>query len=215
MLVQTPKKETTMKLITTLFGWIGAGIVMASIAGAFAAAGRKRATAGAVDPEADEIHLIAVLEPISFTSRAKAFRGGTVEAWYGGGILDLRQAVLDPQGARLTVQTVFGGFQLAVPESWRVETAVRGIGGVGDGRPHVERPEDAPTLTIDGLALFGGIGITPVVTEDEARSIAEAVARREQGRQQLATVVAKARAQAAARRARGDAVVPEATQPAA
>jgi hypothetical protein len=211
----TVHRRNAMKLITRFFGWIGAGLVVASIAGAFAAAGRKRTVVGGEDPEADEIRLIAVLEPISYTSRSKAFRGGTVEAWYGGGILDLREAVLDPRGARLTVQTVFGGFQVAVPAEWRVETSVKGIGGVGDGRPHIERPADAPVLTIDGIAIFGGIGITPVVTEDEARSIAEAVARRERGRQQLASVVEKARAQAAARRARTAHEGPEAAQPAA
>jgi hypothetical protein len=205
----------TMKMITRMFGWLGAALIVTSIAGAYAAAGRKRRMVGADDPEADEIHLIAVLEPISYTSRSKAFRGGTVEAWYGGGIIDLRQAVLDPRGARLTIRTMFGGFELAVPEGWRVETHVKGVGGVGDGRPHLDRPEEVPTLTIDGIALFGGIGITPVVTEDEARSIAEAVSRSERGRWQVASVVAQARGQAAARRARGDAQVPEATQPAA
>jgi hypothetical protein len=189
--------------------------VIASVAGAFAAAARKRTLIGADDPEADEIHLIAVFEPINFTSRSTAFCGGTVEAWYGGGVIDLRQAILDPAGARLTLRTIFGGFEVAVPEGWRVVTHVKGIGGVGDARPHLDRPEAAPTLTIDGTALFGGIGITPFVTEDEARSIADAVARSERGRHQVAAVVAKARAQAAARRARGDGFVPEATQPAA
>jgi hypothetical protein len=204
-----------MRLITRMFGWIVAGLTMATVVGAFAAAGRKRRMVGEDDPEADEIHLMAVLEPLSFTSKSQAFRGGTVEAWYGGGIIDLRQAILDPAGARLTIRTVFGGFEVAVPEGWRVQTHVKGVGGVGDTRPHLDRPEAAPTLTIDGIALFGGIGITPFVTEDEARSIAEAVSRSERGRQQVATVVAKARAQAAARRAPGDAQVPEATQPAA
>jgi hypothetical protein len=204
-----------MKIITRVLGTIGAMLMVASIGGAIAAAAAKRRLVGGDDPEADEIHLMAVLEPIGFTSHSKTFRGGIVEAWYGGGIIDLRQAILDPAGARLTVRTVFGGFEVAVPEEWRVETHVRGIGGVGDARPHLDRSEAAPTLTIDGIAVFGGIGITAVITEDEAHSIAEAVVRSERGRREVAAAFAKARAQASARRAPGDPVVPEATQPAA
>ena len=36
-----------------------------------------------------------------------------------------------------------------MPEGWRVQTHVKGVGGVGDTRPHLDRPEAAPTLTID------------------------------------------------------------------
>ena len=54
-----------MKMITRMFGWLGAALIVTSIAGAFAAAGRKRKMVGGNNPEADEIHLIAVLEPIS------------------------------------------------------------------------------------------------------------------------------------------------------
>ena len=34
-----------------------------------------------------------------------------------------------------------------------------GLGGVGDARPRIDRPADAPTLSIRGWALFGGFGI--------------------------------------------------------
>ena len=63
-----------MRLITRMFGWIVAGLTMATVVGAFAAAGRKRRMVGEDDPEADEVHLMAVLEPLSFTSKSKAFR---------------------------------------------------------------------------------------------------------------------------------------------
>jgi hypothetical protein len=170
-------------------------MVVASIAGSIAMAASKRRIA-VEDPEADEIHLVAAMEPIRFTARSTAFRGGSVEAWYGGGIVDLRRAILDPAGARLTFRTVFGGFEVAVPEAWHVVSSVKGIGGVGDNRRHVERPEDAPTLTVDGTAVFGGIGITSSLTEDEVRSIDEAIVRSARGRKRVAALVARARNQA-------------------
>jgi len=47
-----------------------------------------------------------------------------------------------------------------VPEGWNVETRITGLGGVGDGRPKIGRPADAPTLRFEGVAMFGGWGIT-------------------------------------------------------
>jgi hypothetical protein len=47
-----------------------------------------------------------------------------------------------------------------VPEAWDVTTKIVGIGGVGDARPKIERPADAPHLVVEGTAVFGGWGIT-------------------------------------------------------
>ena len=74
--------------------------------------------------------------------------------------MDLRDAQLDPAGATLEINALFGGGNLVVPEDWKVETSVIGIGGVGDGRPKYEREPDAPTLRVEGKAIFGGWGIT-------------------------------------------------------
>jgi hypothetical protein len=76
------------------------------------------------------------------------------------------------------VRAVFGGAQLLVPESWQVTTRVLGIGGAGDGRPRMERAPDAPRLTIEGMAFFGGLGVTSDIPAEAVRSVREAVAKR-------------------------------------
>ena len=129
-------------------------------------------------PDANDVTLAAIFEPINFRSTATAFRGGTLDLWYGGGIIDLRDAFLDPGGARLDVRAVFGGAQIVVPETWRVTTNVVGLGGIGDGRSKVERPVTAPVLVIDGVAIMGGFGITSELSEQQATAVADAVARR-------------------------------------
>jgi hypothetical protein len=131
------------------------------------------------EPDADEVQLVATFEPILFESTARSFRGGKVDLWFGGGIIDLRDATLDPAGARLDVRAMFGGGQLLVPESWNVTTRVLGIGGAGDGRPKVDRPLDAPHLTVEGTALFGGVGIASEIPDDAVRSLRDAVAKRQ------------------------------------
>jgi hypothetical protein len=90
---------------------------------------------------------------------------------YGGGVLDLRGAKLAPGGATLRIQAFNGGAQVLIPEAWRLETKVVGLGGVADARPRIDRPADAPTLSIRGWAMFGGFGIAsegPQAREDRA-----------------------------------------------
>ena len=136
----------------------------------------KRRTVG--DESSDEFELAAYLGGASWTSTAASFRSGVVRVACGGVDLDLRGATLDPAGATLRVRTVFGGSQLLVPEDWQVTTRVVGIGGAGDGRPRIDRAPDAPRLTIEGTAFFGGLGVTSDIPEQAVRSVREAVAKR-------------------------------------
>jgi hypothetical protein len=81
--------------------------------------------------------------------------------WFGGSMLDLRGATLDPAGATLRVSTMFGGGNVVVPDGWNVDTKLTAcFGGAGDARPAVDREPDAPTLRLEGVVLFGGWGIT-------------------------------------------------------
>ena len=122
-----------------------------------AAAFVKRAVPSRGDEQSDELALVAVFDGIELKSRAAAFRGGSVLAWYGGVALDLREATLAP-GAHLSIHTLSGGVAIRVPPSWRLESSLQAFAGGVDVRPGAEDP-DAPTLTIDGRALFGGIAI--------------------------------------------------------
>ena len=99
-------------------------------------------------------------------------RGGTLECWYGGGVLDLRDAVLAPEGATLRVRAVFGGGQVLVPADWRV-VRVRGMGGIGDTRPAKGYKAGAPELVIEGMAIAGGFAVTSELAEGEAEWLAD------------------------------------------
>ncbi len=119
------------------------------------------------DPDADEIDLVATFAPLEFQSVATAFRGGSVTTWFGGGTLDLRKARLDPAGATIRANALFGGGNLIVPDDWRVETRLVGIGGAGDGRPGGNPPAGGPTLRLEGVAIFGGWGVSSEPAGDE------------------------------------------------
>ena len=162
-----------------IVGFIGLTLVTA-IASAIAALVAKDRLVSRGDAGDDEIDLVSIYTGRDLSSKATSFRGGSALAWYGGGSLDLRGATLDPAGARLSVKTIFGGFRLVVPETWRVENRLIAIfGGVGDARDTALVDELGPTLVLDGFALFGGIGIVSDAPDldgvDAAEPMAEAM----------------------------------------
>lgn len=122
----------------------------------------KARTISRGEPEDETVDLVGIFEGFELTSRSTAFRGGSLLSWFGGGTLDLRNATLAPEGARLTVHALFGGAQVIVPEGWDVECELIGFaGGLGDNRDHDHGEAIAgPVLTIAGWAAFGGVGVT-------------------------------------------------------
>jgi len=149
-----------MRALRTVLGLFIGLTILTAIASALSAALLKRRLPSQGEESDDEIALVTIYTGRDFSSTATAFRGGSVLTWYGGGTIDLRRATLDPAGARLTARTIFGGLRLVVPETWRVEQhGVAIAGGISDTRDQDEYLPGAPTLTLDGFALFGGIGI--------------------------------------------------------
>ena len=166
-----------MRFIGRLIGVVVGLFAVTAAASAGIAQSMRRTLVRVDNPDLDEVHLVAIFEPVLFRSTAYGFRGGTIDCWYGGGLIDLRNATLDPAGATLRIRTIFGGAHIAVPESWTVISQVRGIGGVRDQRPSAAAATAGPQLRIEGITLFGGIGVSSDVPESELRGIEQAVAR--------------------------------------
>jgi len=127
-------------------------------AAAAAAAVLKRALPSHGDADSDEVALVAVFDGVTLKSRASAFKGGSMLSWFGGIAVDFREATLAPD-AQLRVHALFGGIALRVPTGWRVVSNVNALGGgVAIDVPDPDDP-DAPTLTLEGLAAFGGVAV--------------------------------------------------------
>ena len=146
-----------------------------------AAAFVRRAVPSQGDEESDEVRLVAVFNGITLKSRAKAFTGGSMLAWYGGIDVDLREVELAPD-ARLSLHTLFGGIAIKTPPGWRVESELNAFAGGVDTRTPSQDDPDAPVLTLTGTAFFGGIaagaraatnGTTPAADGPLARDTAE------------------------------------------
>jgi hypothetical protein len=160
-------------LIRRIIGlaFVGLGAVM--VGGAVTALSVKQRTVSTTDEDANEVTLASIFGPLAFHSTAKAFTGGSVECWYGGGVLDLRDAVMSPEGATLRLRAIFGGGQILVPPTWTVVTNVAGFGGVTDVRTAAGSSDDAPRLTIDAVVFAGGFAVTSELAEGEAEWLDE------------------------------------------
>lgn len=160
-------------LIRRIIGLAFAGMAASMVVGAAAALTTKQRLVQTTDTDADEIVVAGIFGPLAYQSKAKQFKGGTLECWYGGGVLDLREAVLAPEGATLQVRAIFGGGQILVPPTWIVESHVRGIGGLSDVRTIPDQTDDGPRLTIEGLLFCGGFAVTSELVEGEAKWLDE------------------------------------------
>lgn len=142
--------------------------VNAGIAGAAALMRRVLVSRG--DETSDELSLVAVFEGVRLTSRSRELRGGSMLAWYGGIDVDLSEAELAP-GARLQLTAIFGGISVRIPPGWRVERHAKAFMGGIDVRELDAGSPDAPTLVIDGLAVFGGISVGAKKAQAESANV--------------------------------------------
>ncbi len=108
----------------------------------------------------------ATLSPFCIFSGAKRkidsqdFKGGDVVAIFGGVHLDLRHAAIAGEQAVIDVNSLFGGIEIRVPETWLVTMKGVGIFGAFDDKTLHPKPDPnvkSPQLVITGTAVFSGI----------------------------------------------------------
>jgi predicted membrane protein len=88
------------------------------------------------------------------------FKGGSLQAVFGGIELDLRKAYLPEGETVLNIEAIFGGVELFVPDSWLLEVKIESVlGGVDDSRRVSAVTDTSRKLIIKGSAVFGGVEI--------------------------------------------------------
>lgn len=149
------------RFVGKLLGLVIGASVVAGIVSALAAVKLKNEAPPLPDAAADEINLVVVMDGAKLASTAASFRGGRVVCWYAGTDLDLRDATLDPAGARLEIRTAFGGTRVVVAHGVPVLTSGPAIFGgvVNPTTTATTATPDAPALEITGFTVFGGLQI--------------------------------------------------------
>lgn len=78
---------------------------------------------------------------------------------FGGTNIDLRKAIVPPEGIVISCLCAFGGTDIIVPRGMRVTTRGAGIFGGFDRTNNEADDPDAPSVVIEGLAVFGGVSV--------------------------------------------------------
>ena len=88
------------------------------------------------------------------------FKGGEITVLFGGAELDLRRVKVSPEGCTLSLTSIFGGVEIAVPSEWRVVvTGTPILGAIEDKTIRPEGEKTGPEVTIHCTVAFGGIEI--------------------------------------------------------
>jgi predicted membrane protein len=94
---------------------------------------------------------------------SRDFRGGRLQAIFGGIELDLRDADIAENEAVIYANAIFGGIEMRVPVTWYVAARGQGVfGGFSDSTryaPPADPEKAKKTLVVLGTSLFGGVEI--------------------------------------------------------
>ena len=99
----------------------------------------------------------AFLSGVERTYSSSNFRKGEAEAFMGGVEIDLRDAMIEGDEARLEITAIMGGIKIRVPRTWIVvNRVVPVLGGVKD---ETRSRDGNKRLVIEGTVLMGGLEI--------------------------------------------------------
>ena len=106
----------------------------------------------------DMTNINASFSAVNQRQDSRSFKGGRIEATFGGVELDLTQAAIDGPEARLDVAARFSGIELRVPRDWQVVVEMKStFGGVEDKTVPPMTP--LARLVLRGEVVFGGVEI--------------------------------------------------------
>lgn len=83
----------------------------------------------------------------------------TTFALWGGGVIDLRYADFTSPDVEINAYSIMGGQTILVPPEVNVEVRGRGVMGGFDHVVDGKGTPGAPTVTVRGFSLWGGVGI--------------------------------------------------------
>lgn len=107
--------------------------------------------------DADSFEHGAAFDGLKIRVRSRQFRGGRVTAVLSGVTLDLRDALLSPEGATISVQSALSGIDILVPRDWDVVCDVDAVCGGIDGNRPSSSAGRGPRLRVTGTVVAGGL----------------------------------------------------------
>lgn len=89
-------------------------------------------------------------------------------AFWGGGVVDLREAVFTTKKVTIRAMAIMGGIEIIAPESATVHVTGLGLMGGFDHGATAQGAPGAPVIVVTGFAFWGGISVKRRPTKAEA-----------------------------------------------
>jgi hypothetical protein len=110
---------------------------------------------------------VAIMSGFERNGRWRAARKFTAVAFWGGGVMDLREAVLSEGVITIRAFAIMGGIEIIAPENADVHVTGVGImGGFDHGATGAGTP-GGPTIVVEGLAFWGGVSVERKPSDEE------------------------------------------------
>jgi len=101
----------------------------------------------------------AVVSNVTYRSTSKAFRGGDATAVMGAVEVDLRDALMEGDQARIEAGVVMGRVTIRIPSNWIVESKLTTVAGKFENRTSTSQQEGAKRLILEGDVVMGKLEI--------------------------------------------------------
>jgi hypothetical protein len=102
----------------------------------------------------------AFLSGFDRTITAEGFCGGEVNAFMGGGKIDLTRAHMEiGESAVVNISALMGGLEIRIPNEWAVDNRVTYFMGGSNDRSRLPGHPSAPRLVLKGFVMMGGVEI--------------------------------------------------------
>ncbi|MEV4243076.1 DUF1707 domain-containing protein [Streptosporangium canum] len=112
---------------------------------------------------------VGIMSGFKRAGRWRAPRNFTALAFWGGGKIDLREAVFTGREMKIRAFAVMGGVEVVVPDDAEVfVTGLGFMGGFGHEASGVGRP-GAPRIVVTGFAFWGGVEVKRKARKKKSR----------------------------------------------
>lgn len=103
--------------------------------------------------------LLAIMGAFERRGRWNVPKRLTTFSLWGGGVVDLRYADFTSTEVEIHAYSIMGGQTILLPPEVNVDIHGHGVMGAFDQRVTGEGTPGAPTVTIRGFSLWGGVGV--------------------------------------------------------
>lgn len=121
--------------------------------------GRPSVSYDVTNPSGNADQVIAIFGGTRRSGRWRVHPETTISVAFGGVELDLSEAVFEAAELRFSVNCIFGGVEVTVPEGTEVISHVAAVFGGADTHRLAPPQPGMPRVVLTGFALFGGLNV--------------------------------------------------------